>query len=768
MIRPDIALRNRKPSRRLSIREKAKLAKVSRTILAFFCAFGVLSTPVAALTEAQLDKYNRNGIYYINPERNDCAPSYTGDINIYGSTMAEKIWTGLTSFMTDEQAAGIMGNMYHESGLNPLAHEHSEVNKYQPGFDLAGNSAAAYGIGLVQWSFGLRTAFLEFIKSKDAGLMKYFEDYQTYGLTYNPDDIIKKLDDNTVNTIVALELEYLKDQIDTSIKDFYKTKSVEDAATYFLNNYERPANPNPSARSASAQEFYNQFHGKTISGGSSSSGSSSSGSSSSGSSSGSKSNSKGTLLANHSTVTFYSSAGSENAGNTGRNGNASVNNGNLADGQAAISTHDPSLKMNDVIYIESSPDQTKEGSFANGKYFLIADTGAGDGGVAGNYNIDVFHDPASDNIGAPFGEGFNIKVYKVASDVSWEDYLSKYSNSNASTDTTGASVTVIGDSIAVMSEPELKKLLPDVQTNNVGGRAWAAALNWYKSNDTRSQIVFAHGSNNIAPALTQKDIDDLLEAAKGKNIYFVTNYSTNSYQDAYDTNNALFKAAADKNSNVYLIDWKTSASADPNKYLAGDGLHPTAEGEKLWAELVANAVKGNAADDVCGITVSGDVGALQQYTLKLAWPEYHAPSYVTMKPDYATLVSERQSTGKYVGGIQYPGIDCGGWVTSLVQVSGWEPNYNDTMGATDTQEEWARSHGWTLVNGDPNTEIDTSKLQPGDVAFTTGHTFIYVGDIPGFNSNIASASLDERAPMAGHESLTYGKGVAVRWWRKGV
>ncbi len=730
-----------------------------RIIACILAALLAFSTPVTALTDSQLDMYNRNGIYYYNPDGNDCATSYAGDVNVYGSTMAEKIWTGLTSFMSDEQAAGIMGNMQNESGLNPLAHEQSQVEKYQPGFDLLSNSDAAYGIGLVQWSFGRRTSFLQFIQSKDAGLLKYFEDYQTYGLTYDADSLLDKIDDNTINTIIALEIERIKDELQTEYPNFFKTSSVEEASTYFLTQYERPANPNPSQRATDAQKFYDQFHGKTISGGSSKTSGSSS----------STSGSKGTLLSNHSTVTFYSSATSENAGNTGRNANESINGGNLAPGQVAISQNDPNLTFNDVIYIETTSDQSQEGAYANGKYFLVADTGAGDGGVSGNYNIDIFHDPASENTSAPFGISTNAKIYKVASGISWENYLSKYSNGNSSTDTTGASVTVIGDSIAEMAEPDLKKLLPDVQTNNVIGRAWAAGLSWLQSNSTRDQIVFAHGSNNTDPALTQKDIDNLITAAQGKNIYFVTNYTTGSYQNAYDTNNQLFKTAAEKHSNVYVIDWMASASENPSKYLEPDGLHPSADGQALWAELVANAVKGNSVEtDICGVTASGDVGSLQQNVLKYAWPEYHSTPYTTAKPDYSNLVQERISSGKYVGGIQYPGIDCGGWVTSIVQVSGWEPNYNDSSGATDTQEAWVKEHGWTLVNDNESTEVDTSKLQPGDVAFTSGHTFIYVGEIPGFDSNIASASLDQRAPMAGAESLTYGQGVAVRWWRKGV
>ena len=140
-------------------------------------------------------------------------------------------------------------------------------------------------------------------------------------------------------------------------------------------------------------------------------------------------------------------------------------------------------------------------------------------------------------------------------------------------------------------------------------------------------------------------------------------------------------------------------------------------------------------------------------------------------PAYADAVNQSISEGRYVGGsvAGVPGIDCGGFVTILVQNSGLEPNYNDSKGNTSTQEAWVRSHGWQLINDSVGTFVDTSLLQPGDVAFSSGHTFIYVGEIPGFNSVIASASYSTRgagrAPMAGSEDLTFGNGAIVRWYR---
>lgn len=569
-------------------------------------AFLLCLTPLKAfaLTEAELDMYNRNGIYYYDPMSRTCRQS--GDISVYGTTVTEKIWTGLTSFMTDEQAAGVMGNMAHESGFNPAQHEMALLNEHQPGFDIGANSNISYGLGLIQWSFGRRVGLVNYVKSQDPSMLTYLEDYKTYSYTYlNGDQFLEIAGEEATNALISLELSYLKDELEnnSAYSGIFKTFSVYDAAKYFLEHIEVPQNPyidSHPERATDAQAFYDQFHNKNIS--------------------------------------------------------------------------------------SSSSSKT-----------------------------------------------FNK--------------LAAY---------------IIGDSITVGATDALNNTLEDAVIDAKGARPFETGLQILQTADLGDYpLVFALGTNS--PWLKKEQIEQVVELAGNRNIFFLTNYGTYDYT----SNNQLFQEVADTNRNVYLIDWAAKVGADPDKYLWSDHIHPNEEGQQLFADLIKAALEGKLRNSNGCATTYGDAGALQEYVKGLAWPEYHPASYVQKMPDYATLVEERIAAGKYVGGISYPGIDCGGWVTSLLQVSGFEPNYNEYMGATDTQEQWAIDHGWTLLNGSAGTEIDTSVLEPGDVAFTTGHTFIYVGEIDGFDSNIASASLDERAPMAGRESLTYGKGVYVRWYRKG-
>lgn len=171
-------------------------------------------------------------------------------------------------------------------------------------------------------------------------------------------------------------------------------------------------------------------------------------------------------------------------------------------------------------------------------------------------------------------------------------------------------------------------------------------------------------------------------------------------------------------------------------------------------------------------------GDLKAATLAYAWPDYIEGKTEPM-PAYQDAVAKSQEIGQYIGAtvnycqshgnsVSYNGIDCGGFVTTLVINSGWDPRYNSNGrgGFTGLPDQPNTQWGWLEANweelGD-GTEIDAAELQPGDVAINAGHTFIFVGDIPGFNSKIASASLCNRAPMAGTEAINDGSMV---WYRK--
>ncbi len=199
----------------------------------------------------------------------------------------------------------------------------------------------------------------------------------------------------------------------------------------------------------------------------------------------------------------------------------------------------------------------------------------------------------------------------------------------------------------------------------------------------------------------------------------------------------------------------------PGRFVA-DGVYDSSSTTTVFGAFVQYVALGGAGTSICQDTeVPGDFSNIIS---TYAWPDYKGSEFSTPTDKWKTKVQERSSAGKYVGG----GVtDCGGWVTFVVQESGLDPNYNSYKGTTGSQEKWVKEN-WTFLNKNNSTPVDPSILKAGDVAFIDGHTWIYVGEISGFNSNIASASLGHRAAMAGKEpSDRKWRGTeVVRWYRK--
>lgn len=232
----------------------------------------------------------------------------------------------------------------------------------------------------------------------------------------------------------------------------------------------------------------------------------------------------------------------------------------------------------------------------------------------------------------------------------------------------------------------------------------------------------------------------------------------NNFEVSADSPNRVIQSRGSKAQEAYnsFASGVTTPQATEDEAVAGD------PSNSLYCEPSGSSGSGSGS----GAAIqSGDFSSA---VLQYAHPEWHAPNFTQMMTAYAGAVSRAQTEGRYVGGGRYPGVDCGGFVTTLLVDSGFEPNYNSGQGNTVIQKQWLDANWRVVGNG---ASINTADLQPGDVAMRPGHTFVYVGSIEGFGSNLASASYGGtssspawRAPMAGKESLTDSR---VTWYRKG-
>lgn len=159
------------------------------------------------------------------------------------------------------------------------------------------------------------------------------------------------------------------------------------------------------------------------------------------------------------------------------------------------------------------------------------------------------------------------------------------STGGSSDATDGSNVTIIGDSITEGSSSQLRAKLPNADINGKTSRQFATGISIAKSTNLRDKVVFALGTNSAY--LTQSQVQDAIDTiGPDREIYFVTNYGKADYSN----NNALLRAAARDNSNVHIIDWAGAVSADPTKNISNDGIHPTNYGKQLFADLIAQAV----------------------------------------------------------------------------------------------------------------------------------------------------------------------------------
>ena len=215
----------------------------------------------------------------------------------------------------------------------------------------------------------------------------------------------------------------------------------------------------------------------------------------------------------------------------------------------------------------------------------------------------------------------------------------------------------------------------------------------------------------------------------------------------------VFEATFERSGGSALSQRQSNAKALYDKYKDSSSLSSSGA-----------ALPGTSASCSSG---SGGTSALQNYTLKYAWKELNHSPRKERTPDYTNAISTAVNEGRYVG---EEGIDCGGFVTTLLYDSGFDKTYNKDAkgGPTYEQEAWAKANWQRLGNANGTYEPDGSKftedkLQPGDVAFSQGHTWIYVGEISGFESKYASASQGMKAPSAGEEGFFYDQNV---WYRK--
>lgn len=150
-------------------------------------------------------------------------------------------------------------------------------------------------------------------------------------------------------------------------------------------------------------------------------------------------------------------------------------------------------------------------------------------------------------------------------------------------------ITMIGDSVSLRAVEPFQQTFTYGMIDAAKNRQFTAGIEIYRSlleqNLCGRVAVFALGTNG---AVTDANIDELMGLVGDKRIaVFVNNRCP---QPWISPNNDAFNRAAERYSNVRVIDWY-GYSANNNALFDGDGTHLTSDGAVEYVNLIHNAVK---------------------------------------------------------------------------------------------------------------------------------------------------------------------------------
>lgn len=149
-----------------------------------------------------------------------------------GDTIEEKVWLALLDAGFSEiAAAGVMGNIYGESGFDPAAIE----------------GGSGEGHGLCQWSFGRKEQLFAFAASR--GVDWTDEDLQV-------EFLIAEL---TPGGGADGHASYQFSGYESEKEKWENASNVEDATTAFCAGFERPSVPRHQERIDAAQKYYEMY-----------------------------------------------------------------------------------------------------------------------------------------------------------------------------------------------------------------------------------------------------------------------------------------------------------------------------------------------------------------------------------------------------------------------------------------------------------------------------------------------------------------------------
>ncbi|MGE3039228.1 acyltransferase family protein [Staphylococcus aureus] len=165
---------------------------------------------------------------------------------------------------------------------------------------------------------------------------------------------------------------------------------------------------------------------------------------------------------------------------------------------------------------------------------------------------------------------------------------------NSKEDIKKSSPLLIGDSVMVDIGNVFTKKIPNAQIDGKVGRQLVDATpivkSQYKDYAKKGQkVVVELGTNG---AFTKDQLNELLDSFGKADIYLVSIRVPRDYEGRI---NKLIYEAAEKRSNVHLVDWYKASAGHP-EYFAYDGIHLEYAGSKALTDLIVKTMETHATN----------------------------------------------------------------------------------------------------------------------------------------------------------------------------
>lgn len=328
--------------------------------------------------------------------------------------------------------------------------------------------------------------------------------------------------------------------------------------------------------------------------------------------------------------------------------------------------------------------------------------------------------------------GFAGAAFSMISDAT---LLVNAADSTATTED-GENVTIIGDSITVSAEDQIKKLLPEARiiaqvskqfaTGSADNPSGYEILSQLAAEDGLTDIIVIALGTNGRSSVTQDSINQIISlVGPSRTVYFVNNYFYGD-PDYYANNNSAISAAADSQ-NIYQIDWSAAADANPAAYVQPGDVHLTPAGQALFATTIYNALNSHSANSRASALLQ--CNSSQEDATITAWENdgmtYAFPLRDATKSNYLRN-SNQDLIAKYGRDGVYHGL-----VSALSQPTGWGHHCDEATDASgnhirnaDGSVNCVNSGQYKVDLGIMQQEVDPSAKTDDLWYFSTGATVV--------------------------------------------